>query len=28
MQRIPLTGEFYPTDDEQQLYNDLSAYLR
>jgi superfamily II DNA or RNA helicase len=27
-QRIPLTWEFYPTDDEQQLYEDVSAYLQ
>lgn len=27
-QRIPLTCEFYPTEDEQQLYEDVSAYLQ
>ena len=27
-QRIPLTWEFYPTEDEQQLYEDVSAYLQ
>lgn len=27
-QRIPITWEFYPTDDEHQLYEDVSAYLQ
>ncbi|MFH1834130.1 MAG: DEAD/DEAH box helicase [bacterium] len=27
-QRIPLTQEFYPTDDEQRLYDEVSEYLR
>ncbi len=27
-QRIPVTQEFYPTDDEQQLYEQVSDYLR
>ena len=27
-QRIPLTQEFYPTDEEQQLYEEVSDYLR
>ena len=27
-QRIPLTWEFFPTDDEQRLYEDVSAYLQ
>jgi superfamily II DNA or RNA helicase len=27
-QRIPLTWEFFPTEDEQQLYEDVSAYLQ
>ena len=27
-QRIPLTCEFYPTEDEQQLYEGVSAYLQ
>jgi len=27
-QRIPLTWEFYPTSEEQQLYEDVSAYLQ
>lgn len=26
--RIPLTWEFYPSEDEQQLYEDVSAYLQ
>ena len=27
-QRIPVTQEFYPTDDEYRLYEDVSDYLR
>ncbi|MCA8981447.1 MAG: DEAD/DEAH box helicase, partial [Planctomycetes bacterium] len=27
-QRIPLTWEFFPTEDEEQLYEDVSAYLQ
>ena len=27
-QRVPLTWEFTPTDDEQQLYEEVSAYLQ
>ncbi|MCB9610041.1 MAG: DEAD/DEAH box helicase family protein [Polyangiaceae bacterium] len=27
-QRIPITWEFFPTDDEQQLYEEVSAYLQ
>jgi len=27
-QRIPMTQEFYPTDPEQQLYDEVSDYLR
>lgn len=27
-QRIPITWEFYPTEDEQRLYEEVSAYLQ
>jgi len=27
-QRVPVTQEFYPTDEEQRLYNEVSEYLR